>query len=121
MKKQNNNHYSEDFKQKVVYEVLKGKYTKEEARKIYGIRSNCAILYWIRQFGGQANYREGGISTMNIDQMKSKKEESDKDRKIKELEEQLRRETLRADLWQKMVDIAETQLDIDIRKKFGAK
>jgi hypothetical protein len=49
------------------------------------------------------------------------KELSEKDKRIKELEEELKREKLRADLWQKMVEIAEEQLDLDIRKKFGAK
>jgi transposase-like protein len=121
MKKITSSHYSEDFKLRVVQEVLQGKYSKEEARRIYGIRSNCAILYWIRQFSGQSNYRKGGISMVNLEEMKVKKENIDKDKKIKELEERLRRELLRADLWQKMVDVAEEDLKVDIRKKYGAK
>ncbi|HYX07361.1 MAG TPA: transposase [Bacteroidales bacterium] len=47
--------YSESFKWKVVKSVLAGECTKEEARKIYGIKSNCAILYWIREFNGVKN------------------------------------------------------------------
>jgi len=50
--------YSESFKWKVVKSVLAGECTKEEARKIYGIKSNCAILYWIREFNGVKNYRQ---------------------------------------------------------------
>lgn len=121
MKKRENSHYSPDFKFRVVQDVLQGKYSKEEARKIYGIKGKSAILYWIRQFSGQSNYQECTMPTMSLEDMKIKKNESAKDSKIKELEEQLRVETLRADLWQKMVDVAEEQLNVNIRKKYGAK
>lgn len=121
MKRRTKMTYPEDFKLRVVKEVLSGKYNKEEARRIYGIQSNCAILYWIRQFSGQLNYREGGISQINPELMENKKQEIDKDQKIRDLQVQLKKEQLRADLWQKMVDVAEEELKIDIRKKYGAK
>ena len=60
--KKHQGYYSEEFKWLVVQEVLSGKFTKEEARKVYGIRSNCAILYWMRKFSGNDNYRAGGQS-----------------------------------------------------------
>lgn len=113
--------YSDDFKWRVVQEVLNGKFSKEEARKAYGISSNCAILYWMRKFSGNEHYRQGGIPLGNEQDMNLKKVLTEKDQRIRELEEELGRERLRADLWQKMVEIAETQLKIDIRKKFGAK
>ena len=49
--------YSETFKWKVVQEVLTGKLTKEAARVAYGIKSNCAILYWMRKYSGNDDYR----------------------------------------------------------------
>ncbi len=121
MEKRRKSTYSEEFKLRVVKEVLEGKFNKEEARRVYGIKSNCAILYWIRQFSGQSNYRESGISHVDIDQLMSKKESIDQEKRIKELEEELRKEKLRAELWQKVVDIAEKDLAIDIKKKYGAK
>ena len=121
MKKKTMSNYSEEFKLQVVKEVLDGKFSKEEARRIYGIKSNCAILYWIRKFSGQSNYREGGISQIDLESLMNKKKEIDKDERIKELEEALRKEKLRAELWQKMVDVAEDELNLDIRKKYGAK
>lgn len=74
MGKKTKSHYSEEFKLRVVKEVLEGKYSKEEARRIYGIKSNCAILYWIRQFSGQSNYREGGISQLDLSDLMKKKQ-----------------------------------------------
>jgi len=121
MKKKKHGFYTEEFKWKVVQDVLEGKYTKEEARRIHNIKSNCAVLYWMRKYSGNDNYRHGGIPLGTKTSMSNMKELSEKDRRIKELEEQLKRESLRADLWQKMVEIAEGQLNIDIQKKYGAK
>ena len=121
MKKEIQGFYSEEFKWRVVQDVLEGKYTKEEARRIHNIKSNCAVLYWMRKFSGNDNYRHGGTPLDNKTTMSNMKELSEKDKRIKELEEQFERERLRADLWQKMVEIAEEQLNLDIRKKFGVK
>ena len=41
--------YTEAFKQKIVQEVLSGKLNKHQASKIYGIKGNATILYWIRE------------------------------------------------------------------------
>jgi transposase-like protein len=121
MKKKKQSFYSEEFKWKVVQDVLEGRYTKEEARRIHNIKSNCAVLYWMRKYSGNDNYRQGGIPLGTKADMNKMKELSEKDRRIKELEEQLDRERLRADLWQKMVEVAEEHLNLDIRKKYGAK
>ena len=114
-------HYSEEFKWRIVQEVLSGKFTKEEARKIYGIKSNCAILYWMRQFSGNDDYRAGGQPLGNQIAMAKSKKEKALEKRIKQLEDNLKSEQLRADLWQKVVETAEEQLNLDIIKKYGAK
>lgn len=121
MKKKTFPHYSEEFKWKVVQEVLSGRFTKEEARKVYGIKSNCAILYWMRKYSGIKDYRKGGVPLGQPETMQKMKEINQEQKRIKELEEALNRERIRADLWQKMVEIAEAEYKIDIRKKSGAK
>jgi transposase len=121
MSKKKQSHYSEDFKWRVVQEVLSGKFTKEEARKVYGISSNCAILYWMRQFSGIDDYRNGGEPSLEKKAIQEMRDMNKKELRIQELEEELKRERIRADLWQKMVELAEGQLNIDIRKKYGAK
>ena len=119
--KSKHSHYSEEFKWQVVQEVLSGKFTKEEARKIYGIKSNCAILYWMRQFSGNDDYRAGGQPLENQIVMAKSKKEKALEKRITQLEDSLKREQLRADLWQKVVETAEEQLNLDIIKKYGAK
>jgi transposase len=121
MKKKKQDFYSEEFKWRVVREVLSGKFTKEEARKVYGISGNCTILYWMRQFSGITDYRNGGEPLHLVATMSNMKEFNKQELRIKELEAELKRERTRADLWQKMVEQAEEQLNIDIRKKYGAR
>jgi transposase len=112
--------YSETFKWQVVQEVLTGKLTKEGARVAYGIKSNCAILYWMRKYSGNEDYRHTHSLINNLSAMPNSKEQYELKERIKQLEEELRRANLRADLWQKMIEVAGEQLKIDIKKKYGA-
>jgi len=111
--------YSETFRWKVVEEVINKKYTKEEAQRIYGIKSNSAILYWMREFSGNKNYRQPSEFEVNPDKQQTIAQK-DQLKRIAELEAELSREKQRAELWKKMVEIAEEDLGVDIRKKFGA-
>ncbi|MBK8807615.1 MAG: transposase [Bacteroidales bacterium] len=109
-------HYSDEFKKSVVQEVLDGLLSKEEARQRYGIKGNSAVLNWIRKFD-QSKDRN----------MKSK-EDAQSDRKTLELEaenrrlrEELAMEQLRVRALNVMIDLAETDLNVSIRKKSGTK
>lgn len=113
--------YSEEFKWKVVQEVLAGKLTKEEARRVYSIKGNCTILYWMRSFSGVDDYRSGGSICQNTIEMAKSKNQRKADKQIAQLRQELQAERQRADLWQKVVEVAEEELGVDIRKKFGAK
>jgi len=119
MKRRKPTYYSDEFKMKVIQEVLSGKYTKEEARKVYQIGGKSAILYWIRKFGEGYKYHNPEQNySGNIDIMK---ELSKEELRIRELEKALEKERLRADLNEKIIEIAEEQFNIEIRKKYGAK
>lgn len=113
--------YSEEFKWKVVQDVLSGTLTKEEARRVYSVKGNCTILYWMRAFSGVKDYRNGGITHENINDMATSSKQSEAEKEIARLKKELQAERLRADLWQKVVEVAEEELGVDIRKKFGAR
>lgn len=119
MSKKKRIHYSESFKWQVVQEVISGRFSKEEARKVYGIRSNCSILYWMRKYSGNTSYRTckklGTFADMPHD--KAIQELRDK---VNALEQELQQANKRADLWQRMIEVAEKELNIDIKKKSGA-
>ena len=110
-------YYSLRFKRAVVKEVLSGHLSKTEAKHKYGIAGNSAILNWIRKF-----------ETEKKEQMSEKKNKKMSPTSLHELEienkrlkEELEIERLRALSLNVMIDIAEEQFKVPIRKKSGAK
>jgi transposase-like protein len=112
--------YTEEFKQKIISEVLNGKLTKHQASKLYGIKGNSTILYWIRQSQGLDPMKERGKPLANFADMKKNITDKKLEEELKETKELLRVAELRADVWQKAVEIAEEKFNIEIVKKFGA-
>ena len=110
----NVNHYSDDFKTKVVNEVLTGQISKESARRKYGIGGSTTVLKWIRKLEGSkpkrlfmSEKREKTVEELQVE--------------IELLKRQLEYEKLRSEAFDVMIDIAEEEFKISIRKKPGAK
>lgn len=120
MERKKPTNYSEEFKSTVVNDVLTGKYTKEEARRLYGIKAKCAVLYWIRKFNEQENYRQPITENIKFEVMNENKELQELKKKVAQLKEEKRIAELKADLYNTMIDVAESKLGISIRKKSGA-
>ncbi len=110
------NYYSDEFKESVVKEVLTGVLSKEEARWKYGIKGSSAVLNWIRKF-------EGNKSSMNAkkDLEKTVKSNEELEAENARLKQELDIEQLRNRALNVMIDLAEKQFKIPIRKKSGAK
>lgn len=113
--------YSDDFKWKVVQEVLGGEITQAEAKRKYNIKSNSAILYWTRQLSGIHDYRDSRVVYLPEHDMSVKKEDTEKDKEIRELKEALEREQNRSLVYEMMIKVAEEEYGLPIRKKSGAK
>ena len=111
--------YTESFKLEVIRETIEGKLSKEEARRKYGIKSKSAILEWTRQYSGEKGYDKRGKKLKKTEI--SSEELSKQTKRILELEELLRKEKLKVALSNTMIDIAEEEYGINIRKKSGAK
>jgi transposase len=111
------NYYSDEFKKGVVDEVLKGVFSKEEARSKYGIKGNSAVLNWIRKFEG---YKSQSMNPKSKT-VKSSKSIEELEAENARLKEELDIEQLRNRALNVMIDIAENQFKIPIRKKPGAK
>lgn len=102
--------YSESFKREVILKIQSGQIWKEEARRVYGIKGHSTISNWIRKF------EDSDPQSMRLMDY-SKHDKKDLIKKIKELERQLEDEQIRSFGYNKMIDIAEEQLNISIRKK----
>ena len=119
--------FSESFKQSVIDQVNSGLISKEEARRRYGIKSKSGILLW------QRNFEKYGRCSINLPietiLLKPKKpspaapssSEAALLARIKQLERQLEDEQIRAEAYRRMIDIAERDLNIPIRKKSNTK
>lgn len=112
--------YTEEFKRQIVSEVLSGKLNKTQAQKLYGVRGNGTIIYWIRQFQGLDPQAKMVKPLANFADMKQNMADKKLLDELAETKELLRVAELRADVWQKAVEIAEEMFDIDITKKCGA-
>lgn len=114
-------YYSEAFKLKVIEEVLVGKLSKAEANSLYGIRSKSAILEWTRKYSGEKGFDKRGRILKTEPPDSNSRKVAAQTKRILELEELLRIERLRVTLSNTMIDIAEEEFEINIRKKSGAK
>ncbi|RYU93571.1 hypothetical protein, partial [Emticicia agri] len=115
---QNKLHYDLDFKWRVCQEYLNSSETKIAIQRRNGVQCRTAIVIWLRQFGLKDQIKPLSLKeqlSLQMPQPKPKKvqfEESELDRLKKELAEA----NLRAEAYQKMIEIAEQEFKIEIKK-----
>ncbi len=114
-------YFSDEFKKEIIEEVLSGKYTKAEAQQIYGIGGNSSILTWMRKFNIAPKYNppknpQTAEIPMSLN-VKNGYEDLTKDEKIRVLEKALEIEQNKTMLYEKMIEIAERDYGLAIKKK----
>lgn len=113
--------YNPSFKRKVVNEFLEGKLTKIELRRKYKIGGKSAILTWMRELG-YSDYNSWpkkvkfSTSMAPID-----KNKLDLERENRELRRKLEDEKLRSEAYLRIIEKAEEELKISLKKKFSSK
>lgn len=98
--------YSLAFKLEIVDAVEKGLLTYKQAQLRYGIQGRSTVLVWLRKHG-RLDWRES--ETMKKDTP---------NKKIRELEKKLKRLEQEKEILNRAIDIADSQLHTDIRKKY---
>lgn len=116
------NHFTDEFRFQVVQEYLNTGISQKQLQKKYSIGGNNCINNWMRKFGTS----EVTVEQINLQQAMSKEEEKTPrerklEAKVKELEKALEHERLRTLALDTMINIAERDLKISIRKKSGTK
>jgi transposase len=120
--KTNVNKFTDDFKLMVVQDYLSSGISKEELKRKYNFTGCNNIYRWMRKFG-LSKPSEDQIQlhrTMKMEKQKSSSEQ-ELELKIKKLEDDLKREQFKTLALNTMINIAERELKVDIRKKAGAK
>ncbi|MDW3208647.1 MAG: helix-turn-helix domain-containing protein [Reichenbachiella sp.] len=112
--------YSYAFKLSVVSEVESGELGIKAAARKYGIQSHSTVTNWLRKFG---NFDWVNKSTLRMPKSKDQKlyELEQKVRLLekqkKELEQQVENADKKAIFFDMMIDIAEEEFKLPIRKK----
>jgi transposase len=116
--------YSEAFRRKVIEEYLTGDVSKMFLLRKYGIKMKSGIQRWMKLYGYEDNKRpviikfsaatsHALIRRMNTGKASKKQLEE----KIRELERQLEDEKLRSEAYERIIEKAEKDLKVPIRKK----
>jgi len=116
------NHYADEFKFMVIQEYLNTDISLAELKKKHSIKGNGCVSDWMRKFG-ESKVTDEQISiqrTMSKEEEKTPRERK-LEAKVKELEKALEQERLRTLALNTMINIAERDLKISIRKKSGTK
>jgi transposase len=127
--------YPELLRQQIVREVLAGQISKQGARDLYNIKGKSRIVIWVR------NYLKYGVCSLSLvgndiimEQPKDTPQKSENkgnesqsnesalfQQRIKQLEKQLENERLLKEMYVRMIEIAEQEHKISIRKKTNTK
>lgn len=118
--------YSEKFKRKVIEEYLSSGVPKMDLLRKYGIKTKSGIQRWMKKFGYTDEHRPVRIKFTRIISPALEKNidltgNSELQKKIKELERQLEDEKLRSEAYARIIEKAEKELKIPIRKKPNTK
>jgi len=115
-------HYTDDFKLRVVQEYLNTSKSQKEILKLHGIGGKNNITKWMRTFGlSEPNEEQIQIHSIMSKEKDKSRQEKELELKVHNLEKVLEHEKLKTLALNKMIDIAESKLNIPIRKKPGTK
>ena len=114
--------YTEVFKERVLRAYYNSNESVSQIAKRYGVSGNTVGTWVYRSRVSSGSKKRGKLAPSETVFMK--REEmlpASKDGRICELERALAKAELRSECLEKMIEIAERELKIDIRKKSGAK
>ena len=119
------NYYTDEEKHQIIQDYLTSGKSVKEIHLKYNIHGHSKIQDWMNKFGLRNEIKQSDLSSNKAIILKKIKKsmgnEHELERRIRELEQQLEDEKLRTLLLDTMIDIAEDQLNVSIRKKSGAK
>lgn len=120
--------HDDDFKRKVIAEYLDGDASKESIQKKYGIKADSAINRWMKKFGIVDPFAKtpylGFVKEHHLKKKDPSKQELENkalQKKIRDLEAKLTQEQLRSEMYARVIEKAEKDMNIPILKKLDTK
>ena len=106
--------YTDEFKKQIVTDFESGNYSVPQLEKLHGV--SCRSIYnWIYKF---SIFNEKGIRVVEMKDSSDNKIK-EMEARIKELEATVGRKQIQVDYLEKMIEIAKSEMDIDIKKNFN--
>lgn len=109
-----------DKKQEIINEYLLGRIGYRALSKKYGI-SRSALNRWVMDFQGRERSKSRVLRTVHLPLMKPEDTKDKLPVDVAALQKELAQERLRNKLLTAIIDVAEEELRIPIRKKYGTK
>ena len=111
--------YSMSLKLQIVREIERGRLSINQTRKNYGIQSRSTVVQWLRKFGNfdwenQTSFNMSRTPEQKIMELEAKVRLLEKQKSF--LEQQAYVADKKAIIFDMMIDIAEQEYKIDIRK-----
>jgi transposase-like protein len=115
----NQSQYSDEFKKQVVEAYLEGEDDQRLVASRFGV-SQTSVNLWLKKYLSNQQAKDEDKLTL-VMKKKAEKGNKELEQRVKELEKALEEERLKRIGYQTMIDIAEKELKIDIRKKSDTK
>ena len=115
-------HYTEAEKLQIIEEFLQSGLTMETYQEKNGM-GHCTLSRWMTKFGFSNTSSKQSTEMKKTQENTTEKtvRELTLEAKVARLEKELKNEQLKSLAYSTMIDIAEEEFGIDIRKKAGAK
>jgi transposase len=106
--------YSTEFKKQIVAAFESGEYSVPQLEKLHGV-GNSTIYAWVYKF---STFNEKGYRIVEMKDS-SQKKMKELEARVKELEATVGRKQIQVEYLEKMIDLAKSDLDIDIKKNYN--
>jgi len=116
VKERINRYFSEDFKRKKVSEIERNIISVSEICRLYQV-SNTAVYKWIYQYSKMRKKGVKQVVEAKSDSVKIQALQAE----IKEMERIIGEKQIKIDFQAKMIEIAEKEYGVDIKKKFSGR
>ena len=116
LRSRQNRYFSNDIKKKIVQDLEKNLTSVIEVCKVYNV-SRTSVYRWVYKYSIMAKKQHKQVVEPKSDTQRIKLLED----KIKDLERVVGQKQLLLEFKDKMIEIAESTYDIDIKKKVGSK
>lgn len=109
--------YSEELKKHIVKQIESGLLTTAQAQREYDVKGSQSIYNWLYKYS--RTLKKGTVLVVQKESEEKRREQLLSDNK--ELQAALGRKQMEIDALKKLIELASSELNVDLKKSFGDK